>query len=39
MDIRKVEAEQRLQEIARMLSGTLTAKALEHATELLKRNK
>jgi len=36
VDIRKVEAEQRLQEIARMLSGTLTAKALEHAAELLK---
>jgi DNA repair ATPase RecN len=31
-----VEAEQRLQEIARMLSGTLTAKALEHAAEILK---
>jgi len=36
VDIRKVEAEQRLQEIARMLSGTLTAKALEHAAELVK---
>ena len=36
VDIRKVEDEQRLQEIARMLSGTLTAKALEHAAELLK---
>jgi DNA repair protein RecN (Recombination protein N) len=36
VNIRKVEAEQRLQEIARMLSGTLTAKALEHAAEILK---
>jgi len=36
VDIRKVETEQRLEEIARMLSGKITSTALKHAAELIK---
>ncbi len=34
--VRKLLSEERVEEIARLLSGTITAKALEHAREILK---
>jgi DNA repair protein RecN (Recombination protein N) len=37
-DVRPVEGEDRLAELARMLSGTVTDTALEHAAELLERS-
>lgn len=37
-DVRPVEGQERLGELARMLSGTVTDTALEHAAELLERS-
>ena len=39
VDVRKIEGKERLDEIARMLSGTSTETSLKHAAELLGREK